>query len=164
RGFAQSVSLDLIFGVPGESLANWQGDLEQALALAPDHISTYGLTFEKGTAFWSRLMHGELRKSDEETERQMYESAIDTLSAAGFEHYEVSNFARPGRRCRHNEVYWANEAYFGFGLGAARYVQGRRDLNRRDLSAYIQHARGGRSVTLQTAGLDGAERARETPP
>ena len=99
RQFAQSVSLDLIFGVPGESLANWKRDLERALALQPDHVSTYGLTFEKGTNYWSRLARNELSRLDEDLERQMYELAIDTLTAANFEHYEVSNFARlPQRR------------------------------------------------------------------
>src|SRR5438445_380080 len=76
RRFATSVSLDLIFGVPGESLADWKQDLQAALALAPHHVSTYGLTFEKGTSFWSRLSHGELARVEEEIERQMYEAAI----------------------------------------------------------------------------------------
>src|SRR5262249_34802201 len=127
RGRGLDVSLDLIFGVPGETLCGWQDDLSCALRLCPDHVSTYGLTFEKGTAFWNRLQHGELAKIDEENERDMYAAAIDQLSAAGLEHYEVSNFARPGKRCRHNEVYWTGGEYYAAGAGAARHVAGVRE-------------------------------------
>jgi oxygen-independent coproporphyrinogen-3 oxidase len=161
RGIAQ-VSLDLIFGVPGQTEAQWQADLARALGLGPDHLSTYGLTYEKGTPLWKRRARGQVRPLDEEAERALYGAAIDTLEAAGFEHYEISNFARPGRRCRHNQVYWANEAYFGFGLGAARYVLGRRELNTRDLRGYIRRALAGEPVTFQSEELAPEERARET--
>ena len=90
--------------------------------MAPDHVSTYGLTYEKGTPLWKQRQRGTVLPLDEDQELALYAEAIDTLEAAGFEHYEISSFARPGRRCRHNQVYWANEAYFGFGMGAARYV------------------------------------------
>jgi oxygen-independent coproporphyrinogen-3 oxidase len=92
----------------------------------------------------------------------MYRLAIDALEAAGFEQYEVSNFALPGRRSRHNQVYWANHAYHGFGLGAARYVHGAREVNTRDLDGYIRKALAGEPVTRQSERLDAAERARET--
>jgi oxygen-independent coproporphyrinogen-3 oxidase len=156
------VSLDLIFGVPGQTVEQWQADLERALALGPDHVSTYGLTYEKGTPLWKRRLRGAVWPLDEDAELALYARAIDTLEAAGFEHYEVSNFARPGRHCRHNEVYWANHAYFGFGMGAARYVEGRRELNTRDLRGYIRKALGGESVTFQSEELSPWERARET--
>ncbi len=156
------VSLDLIFGVPGQGVEEWQADLERALVLEPDHVSTYGLTYEKGTPLWKQRQGGVVRPLDEDTELALYARAIDALEAAGFEHYEVSNFARPGRRCRHNEVYWANHAYFGFGMGAARYVAGRRELNTRDLRAYIRKALSGESVTFQSEELPPGERARET--
>src|SRR5262249_12034298 len=84
-------SLDLMLGAPGETLAGWQNDLAGALRFAPDHISTYGLTFERGTSFWTRREQGELRQVDEESEREMFAAAIDRLSEVGFEHYEVSN-------------------------------------------------------------------------
>ena len=90
-----------------------------ALDLQPEHIATYGLTYEKGTPLWKDQQRGALRPLDEETELTLYAQTIDVLQAAGFEHYELSNFARPGRRCRHNGAYWANWAYFGFGMGAA---------------------------------------------
>ena len=156
------VSLDLIFGVPGQSLADWQADLDAALALGPDHVSTYGLTYEKGTPLWKQRQRGEVRPLQEETELALYAHAIDTLEAAGFEHYEISNFARPGRRSRHNQVYWANHAYFGFGMGAARYVLGRRELNTRDLLGYIRRVLSGESVVFQSEELPPPERARET--
>jgi oxygen-independent coproporphyrinogen-3 oxidase len=161
RGFADSVSLDLIFGVPGESLADWQRDLQQALSLAPDHLSTYGLTFEKGTAFWSRLSHGELARADEDLERQMYELAIDTLTAAGYEHYEVSNFARPGHRCRHNENYWLGGQYFAAGPGAARFLAGRRVVNHRSTTTYIQRVLAGQSPVAESEQLGPEDSARE---
>jgi oxygen-independent coproporphyrinogen-3 oxidase len=156
-----SVSLDLIFGVPGETLEVWQADLAAALEQQPNHISTYGLTFERGTAFWSRLLQGELGRLDEELEREMDATAIDTLTSAGFEHYEVSNFARPGYRCRHNETYWAGEGYFAAGPGAARYVNGRREMNHRSTTTYLKRVLAGESPVAESETLEPADRARE---
>jgi oxygen-independent coproporphyrinogen-3 oxidase len=161
RQFAASVSLDLIFGVPGETLADWQRDLELALALSPDHVSTYGLTFEKGTAFWSRLEHGDLIRADEDLERQMYELAIETLAAGGFEHYEVSNFARPGHRCRHNENYWLGGQYFAAGPGAARFLAGTRETNHRSTTTYISRVFAGHSPVAESEQLGPEDSARE---
>jgi oxygen-independent coproporphyrinogen-3 oxidase len=157
-----NVSLDLIFGVPGQTEYLWRDDLARALALQPDHLSTYGLTYEKGTPLWKRRQGGQLRALDEDAELTLYAMAIDTLEEASFEHYEISNFARPGRRCRHNETYWANEAYYGFGMGAARYVLGRRELNTRDLQRYIRQSLSGESVTWQSEELPPLDRALET--
>jgi oxygen-independent coproporphyrinogen-3 oxidase len=157
-----NVSLDLIFGVPGQTLKEWQSDLNRALAFEPSHLSTYGLTYEKGTRLWKQRERGELIALAEGDELELYACAIDTLESAGFEHYEISNFARPGRRCRHNQVYWANHAYFGFGMGAARYVNGSRELNTRDLQTYLRRALAGESVTFQSETLESGERARET--
>jgi oxygen-independent coproporphyrinogen-3 oxidase len=158
----ESVALDLIFGVPGQTLEEWQADLDQALALKPDHLSTYGLTYEKGTPLWKAWKRGAVVQLDEESERSLYSCAMDTLEDRGFEHYEISNFARPGRRCRHNEVYWANHAHFGFGMGAARYVNGRRELNTRDLHGYMRKVLSGESAVFQSEVLPPEERARET--
>jgi oxygen-independent coproporphyrinogen-3 oxidase len=156
------VSLDLIFGVPGQSVAEWETDLVAAVALSPVHISTYGLTYEKGTPLWKRRQHGQVQAVSEDDELAMYVAAMDRLSAAGFEQYEISNFARSGRRCRHNETYWANEAYFGFGVGAARYVLRRRELNRRGTDDYIRRVLAGESATWQSEELPPEESARET--
>ena len=155
------VSLDLMFAAPGERLKTWQRDLELAVQLGPDHISTYGLTVERGTQFWNRRHRGHLREVDEELQRQMYETAIDTLTAAGFEHYEVSNFARPGAQCVHNQVYWQGRPYFGVGPGAASYVAGRRRLNHRSTTTYIRRMLDGTSPVDTSEQLSDEERARE---
>ena len=162
RARIDNVSLDLIFGVPGQSVSDWDADLSAALGFAPDHVSTYGLTYEKGTPLWKRRQAGAVVPIPEEAELAMYEQAMDRLAAAGLEQYEVSNFARPGRRCRHNETYWANEAYFGFGVGAARYVEGRRELNRRNTADYVRRVLAGEPATFQSERLPPAEAARET--
>lgn len=156
-----SVSLDLIFGAPGETLPNWRSDLAAALRLEPDHISTYGLTFERGTTFWNRLSHGRLARLEEELERAMYSEAMDALGGAGFEHYEVSNFARPGHRCRHNEVYWAAEEYFAAGPGAARYLDGRREMNHRSTTTWMKRVSAGQSPVAESETLSPEDRARE---
>jgi oxygen-independent coproporphyrinogen-3 oxidase len=161
RRHVHSVSLDLIFGCPAESLAEWRDDLRSALQLAPNHVSTYGLTFERGTSFWSRLQHGTLARLDEDQEWALYAEAIDTLTNAGLEHYEISNFARAGHRCRHNEVYWAAEEYYAAGPGASRYVGGRRETNHRSTTTYLQRVLSGRSPVAEAEELSPEDRARE---
>ncbi len=161
RRIAQ-VSLDLIFGAPGQTLEQWLADLRSAIALQPDHISIYGLTFEKGTRLWKQRREGTLQSLDEETELEMYQAAREELSRGGFEHYEISNFARPGARSGHNQVYWANEAYFGFGLGAASYVEGVRRHNIRDLESYLRRALSGQPLHRDEECLPPRERAFET--
>jgi oxygen-independent coproporphyrinogen-3 oxidase len=160
--FAPSVSLDLIFGAPGETLASWQRDLDRALALQQvSHVSTYGLTFDRGAAFYGRLQRGEIRQVEEEVERAMYERAIDALTGAGFEHYEVSNFAKPGQRCRHNETYWLGREFYAAGPGAARYVNGRREVNHRSTTAYVGRLLAGQSPVAECETLGPEDRARE---
>lgn len=161
RALGFDISLDLIFGAPGETLAGWQRDLQAALDLRPQHISTYGLTFEKGTNFWSRLSHGQLAQADEELERAMYVAGIEKLTAAGFEHYEVSNFARPGHRCRHNEAYWLGHEYYAAGPGAARYIDGRRETNHRSTTTWMARVKAGQSPVAESETLTPQDRARE---
>ena len=122
-------SLDLIFGVPGSTHQQWLDDLEIGLATGAAHLSCYGLVFEKGTPLWMRKQSGLVQPLGEDLERQMYETTIERLADAGLAMYEISNFARLGHESRHNLVYWANEAYFGFGVGCARYLRGARLLN-----------------------------------
>jgi oxygen-independent coproporphyrinogen III oxidase len=162
RRFIPNLSLDLIFGTPGQSLAQWQEDLQRVIDLGIPHVSTYGLTYEKGTRLWKQQQRRIVIPLEEEIERTLYAVAMDTLSAAGFDHYEISNFARPGFRSRHNQVYWANEAYFGVGLGAARYLQGVREVNTRDMDAYLRKVEAGEDPTQQREELAPEERARET--
>jgi oxygen-independent coproporphyrinogen-3 oxidase len=158
---ANSVSLDLIFGVPDETLDEWENDLQQALALQPQHISTYGLTIEKGTTFFPRVSRGELTPANEDTAAAMYERTIDVLTAAGYEHYEVSNFALPGHRCRHNETYWLGRGYFAVGPGAARYVNGVREMNHRSTTAWLQRLDKNESPVAESEELGSEDRARE---
>jgi len=157
----RSVSLDLIFAAPDETPVGWRKDLAAALELGPDHVSTYGLTFERGTTFWGRLLSGQLARAEEETERAMYATAIDALSAGGFEHYEVSNFARPAQRCRHNEVYWAADEYYAAGPGAARYVAGSREVNHRSTTTWLKRVMAGESPVAESETLAPENRARE---
>lgn len=155
-------SIDLIFGVPGSTFEDWRIDLETALRLEPSHLSCYGLVYEKGTALWKQWSAGQVHAIDEEIERQMYAHTIDRLGQAGLAMYEISNFARPGHESRHNLVYWANDAYFGVGLGAARYLDGVRSSNTRELPAYIRRLSEGEDATGPTETLDPEARARET--
>lgn len=133
-----SVSLDLIFAAPGETPDDWETDLTTALALPIQHLSTYALTFEKGTEFWSRRTSGDLKPADESDEVAMYQAARSMTSAAGLDHYEVSNFARPGHRCRHNLAYWDGRGWYAAGPGAARFVGGVRSVNHRSTTAYLK--------------------------
>ena len=160
RSFAK-ISLDLIFAVPGQSISDWRRDLREALSLAPQHVSTYGLTIEKGTTFWSRRRRGEFVNMDEECERGMYETAIDTLSQAGFIHYEVSNFALPGAYCRHNENYWLGGNYFALGPSAASHFDGERLTNHRSVFTYLARLEKGESPVAEVEKLTPEERARE---
>jgi oxygen-independent coproporphyrinogen-3 oxidase len=155
-------SLDLIFGVPGSTIDNWRSDLEIALGMGPSHLSCYGLVFEKGTALWNQWQGGRVQPVDEETERDMYEWTIERLGAAGLAMYEISNFAHPGHECRHNLAYWANDAYFGFGVGAAGYIRGVRSVNTRDLSAYLRRIESGLPAAGPREELLAEARARET--
>lgn len=162
HNLGMAVSLDLIFAAPGEQLEEWQSDLARACQLQPEHISTYGLTFERGTQFWSRLQRGLLASVPEELEREMYLLAIDQLSAAGYEHYEISNFAQPGRRSRHNETYWQGQEYFAAGPGAARYAGGIRQTNHRSTTTYLRRVLAGWSPVAEEEQLTPESRARES--
>jgi len=142
-----NISIDLMYALPDQSLSGWQETLRAALGLAPEHISLYELTVEEGTAFGNLQQRCQLRLPDEDLQIEMYLSAIRTLASAGYEHYEISNFALPGRRSAHNQVYWRNEPYFGFGAGASGYVGGIRYTNVRSPSEYIESIRTtGRAV------------------
>ena len=156
-----NVSLDLIFGVPGQTPESWRASLDAALALAPDHISTYGLTIEDDTPFagWFARSPGDFPTND--VEADLYALAIDTLGAAGYEHYEISNFARPARRCAHNANYWANGDYLGLGVGAASYLGGVRSTNVRELDAYATAALAGGPIPNDAEHLEGPARLGE---
>lgn len=156
-----NISLDLIFGVPGQTPEIWNQTLQTALQLPLSHISTYGLTFESGTDFFRRLKHGRITPANEETERSMYAAAMDVLPAAGFPQYEISNFARPTFECRHNHVYWTAGEYFAFGPGAARYVSGIRSTNARSVTHWIQSWNSDQPAFHEVEELTQEEKIRE---
>lgn len=134
----RAVSIDLMFALPYQSLDHWRSEIEMALALHPEHMSLYELTVEPGTRLDSLHKSGEVVLPDEETKLEMYETAISELTSAGYEHYEVSNFALPGFRCRHNQVYWRNEPFYGFGAGATSYLDGVRSRRLSDPREYVR--------------------------
>ena len=156
-----NVSLDLIFGVPGQTAASWRQTLDVATSLPVRHISTYGLTFEKDTPFFRREQHGQLKKTPDELERQMYLDAISQLTDAGLRHYEVSNFAQPDYECRHNMVYWNADEYFAFGPGAASYLNGVRRTNVRSVVRWLKAWQQHESAVEDCEDLSNEEKARE---
>ena len=132
------LNLDLIFAIPGQHLGEWLADLDAALALEPTHLSCYSLMYEPNTPLTAKMRAGEVKRVDEDLEAEMYEAAIDRLAAAGFEHYEVSNWARPGHRCRHNLLYWRNEPWWPLGPSASGHVEGIRWKNAPHLGDYLR--------------------------
>ena len=156
-----SVSMDLIFAAPQETLQQWQTDLADALALQPDHLSTYELTYEKGTQFWNRLQRGGLAIADEDLRADMYEHSIQQLKQAGWEHYELSSFSAVGHQCSHNQSYWNGNDYFAFGPGASRFIDGIRSTNHQSTLTYMKRLEAGQNPTEQTEQLTGVAAARE---
>lgn len=133
-----NISVDLMFGFPNETLADWEKDIETALSLGVQHISAYSLMYEEGTTLTRMLQAGEIVEIDEELSLQMFRTLVERLKKAGFEHYEISNFALPGKRSRHNSSYWHGIPYYGFGAGAHSYNGKRRAWNVEDLLTYIK--------------------------
>ncbi len=160
RAGFDNVNLDLIYGLPDDSLAAWRRSLEAALALAPEHLALYALTLEDETPLGRAVAAGEVTPPDADLAADQYELAEELLAAAGYEHYEISNWARPGHECRHNLVYWDNGNYLGFGVAAHSSEDGRRYANTNDLDAYL--AAGGRAPLSLDETLDAATRRAET--
>lgn len=156
------ISLDLIFGVPGQTLASWERTLATALELKPEHLSCYGLTYEEGTPLRARLDRGRVAPAGEELEAAMFERTREVLAANGLRQYEISNYARPGAECRHNLCYWRNEPCLGIGPSAAGFIAGRRYRNVPDTAAYVQAVQAGRSPHIEEEELPPERSARET--
>lgn len=156
-----SLSLDLIFAVPGQTAASWRKTLAAAIGLDVDHCSAYGLTVEDGTPFAAWRARDPGAFFDDAREAELYGIAIETLAAAGYEQYEISNFARPGHRCAHNLNYWANGEYVGLGVGAASYRDGVRSVHTRSLEEYVSAARAGRPIPSEGERLEGRRRVGE---
>jgi len=156
------VSLDLLFAVPGQGRDTFERDLDEALALGTTHLSCYALLYEEGTALAAREARGAVRREDEDLEREMLLSARARLREAGLRAYEISNFARPGHECRHNLVYWRNDAYLGIGASAASYLDGERRTNVRDLRAYLERVAAGEDPVAERERLGPRESMGET--
>ena len=137
----KNISLDLIYGLPGQDMAGWQDTVEKTLALEPEHLSCYGLKVELSTPLYARVERGEVLP-DDDAQADMYLWMVDRLAAAGYKQYEISNFARPGFQSRHNLKYWMERTYIGFGPGAHSDFGGRRYSFVRDLDAYISGVLG----------------------
>ncbi len=137
----RNISIDLMYGLPRQTLTQWQTDLEEAIALGVQHISTYCLSYEKNTLFGKMLAEGKLEEASEELANTMYESTIARLKEAGFHQYEVSNFSLPNYYSRHNSSYWNNVAYIGIGAGAHSYDGKSRQWNVSDIERYMDSIR-----------------------
>ena len=158
-----NISSDLMFGFPEETLDDWRADIMHALRLKPTHISAYGLMYEEGTALYKLREQGKIEETDEELSLKMYSELTNHLKEAGYEHYEISNFALPGYRSRHNSSYWNNTPYIGIGAAAHSYDTGNeitkqpatRSWNVADIRQYMQTIEQGRRPSEQeTIGAD----------
>lgn len=159
----ENINLDLIYGIPGQTAARWRDTLRRAIDLAPEHLSCYALMYEPGTSLTRRRRDGRLAPCDEDIEVEMFGLTIDELTAAGYEHYEISNFARPGRQCRHNVIYWENREYLGIGPSAVSFLDGRRTKNLPDVRRYVELAvRDPSALVIEDETLTPLERAGET--
>ena len=133
-----NISIDLMYGFPNQTVDEWRLDIEKAISLNVEHISAYSLMFEEGTPLFKMLESKKIKEADEEQSLEMFNSLIDTLTAAGYEHYEISNFAKPGFRSRHNSSYWQGIPYIGIGAAAHSYDIKTRQWNVSDIDEYIK--------------------------
>ncbi|RGM48136.1 MULTISPECIES: radical SAM family heme chaperone HemW [Bacteroides] len=138
RAGFENISIDLIYGLPGETDERWERDLKQAVSLNVEHISAYHLTYEEGTRIYELLQAHRIREVDEESSVRFFSVLIDTLDAAGYEHYEISNFCRPGKYSRHNTSYWKGIPYLGCGPAAHSFNTHTREWNVASLEEYMQ--------------------------
>jgi oxygen-independent coproporphyrinogen-3 oxidase len=157
----ERVNVDLIYGTPGESIADWEATLDAALELEPEHVSAYALTVEPGTPLGARVRDGESPAPDDDDQATKYELADARLAAEGFDWYEISNWARPGEECRHNLLYWTMGEYLPIGGAAHGHLAGRRFWNVRTPERYIAAVGAGRGVEAGSETLDPAARSDE---
>ena len=139
----QNISIDLMYGLPGETLETWKEDLQQAIALHPEHISAYHLIYEEGTALWKLREQNQVEEADEDLSVTLFKTLIEELTHAGYEHYEISNFCLPGLHSRHNSSYWTGKKYLGCGPSAHSFNGTSRQWNVASLDKYIQSIQQG---------------------
>ena len=155
------VSVDLIYGAPGETMGQWRRSVDAALALEPDHVSAYALTVEPGTKMGAQAARGRIRLPDPDELADKYEAADEALTASGYRWYEISNWARPGRECRHNAVYWRSGNWWGYGPGAHSHINGTRFWNVKHPLAYARRIGAGQSPAAARETLTASERRRD---
>lgn len=155
-------NIDLIFGVPGQNEANWAESIRRAIDLGPDHLACYGLTYEPGTRLHEQTLAGSVDRMDEDLEAALYAMAMEQLPAAGFEQYEISNYARPGARSLHNLRYWHNLPTMGVGPAAASYLDGQRWRNVPESAEYARRILAGEPTAIDVERLEPTRRAGET--
>lgn len=157
----KNISIDLMYGFPEETMAEWQDDINRALDLDVEHLSAYSLMFEEDTPLYRMLCDGRVTETDEELSEEMYSTLIDRLTAAGYEHYEISNFARPGYRSRHNSSYWTAIPYIGVGAAAHSFDIKSRQWNVADIDSYINTIDRG-ELPAEREALDNNTRYNDT--
>ena len=162
EGGFENINIDLIFALPDQKMEAWHHTLNEVISLEPDHISAYNLVMEETTPFYEWWQAGELRLPTEDTEADMFQYTIETLTAHGYEHYEICNFARPNRAARHNLVYWDNQPCIGLGTGAWGYVNGTRYSNIRGIAPYIKELAERNKPIADTERLTGDTEKAET--
>lgn len=133
-----NVNLDLIYGLPGQTITDWCSNLTRAVKMVPDHLSLYLLQLEPCTPLGRKVRHGELDLPDEEVQLEMYLTSRQILANSGYRQYEISNFARPGKECHHNQLYWNSQEYIGLGAGAVSFIGNTRQRNTTHLEAYLE--------------------------
>lgn len=158
----ENIGIDLIFGVWDETLQDWKQELKKAVRLPIKHLSCYALTYEKGTPLFAEMQKGTIVPLEDDATAEMYGYTFDYLEDNGFRQYEVSNFAKAGYCCRHNQNYWENNAYLGLGTSAVSYIDGVRKENVSDVEEYIARYRRGDGLDVFQEKLSAIERAKET--
>lgn len=153
----ENINVDLMSGLPGQSLSSWEETLKKTAELDPEHISAYSLIVEEGTPFAQR----ELELPDEEVEREMYENTYSILKTYGYRQYEISNYAKDGKECRHNIGYWQRTEYLGLGLGSASLIQETRFSNTGDMKKYLENSRRPEKIREGIEKLDRKEQMAE---
>ncbi|HWR59647.1 MAG TPA: radical SAM family heme chaperone HemW [Thermodesulfovibrionales bacterium] len=156
-----NISIDLIYGIPGQTLDAWSHTVSEAIEISPEHISAYELTIEDGTPLHKLIAKGEMEKPDEEIIVDMYYHAIDRFAKAGYGQYEISNFARPGFECRHNLNYWNRGQYIGVGAAAHSFIENERTRNTDDIEKYIRATQGGKLAVEENNVISPADAAKE---
>lgn len=161
HGF-ENINIDLIFALPDQSMAAWHHTLNAVIALEPEHISAYNLVMEEETPFYEQWQTGELHLPSEDTEADMFQYTIETLTAHGYTHYEICNFAKPNHFAKHNLVYWNNHACIGLGAGACGYINGIRYTNIRGIAPYMDVLQQHNRPIADTEHLTGRAEKAET--